>query len=108
MLGHPYPEQMLEGMSAETYRRWLSFDQAEPFGPKRDDLRMAIQTIYTLRALGVKRHLQPEDLMPQFKVARQQSITEMERVLQQWASAVNRNFDERHQHSVRLPGRQDQ
>lgn len=96
MLGHPYPEQMLEGMSGETFLRWLAFDQLEPFGPRRDDLRMAIQTKWTLQALGAKGRLTIEQFMPRFRVSQKQSVSQIEATLQQWTSAINRHFDERH------------
>lgn len=86
-LGNPYPEQMLAGMSIETFRRWMEFDQVAPFGEQRADLRMAIETAHLLNALQGKggRRMKPADIMPRFDRPARQSGAEMNAVMKQFA-----------------------
>lgn len=95
-LGNPYPEEMLAGMSGQTFRRWVEYDQVEPIGERRADLRMAILASVLSNLLG-KRRTKLDDFMPRFrKPKRATDVSSMERVMRQWAASVNEHFNGNH------------
>lgn len=71
---------MLDDMPLETFLRWIEFDELDPFGAARDDLRMAISSAAICSMLMGKRGptLKPRDFMPDFtKKPKKQSADDM-------------------------------
>lgn len=86
---------MLETMTAQTLRRWRAFDEITPFGDERADLRMGILGSHLANIHIQKgRRYKPTDLIPNFRRPQQQSVSEMEQVMKQWAAETNRFFEE--------------
>lgn len=79
---------MLEDMPAETYWRWLEFDELEPFGAQRDDVRSAILGASVCNMLKGKRGraFKLDDFMPDFRRKKAQTPDQMHAVMQQFAA----------------------
>lgn len=67
-LGHPYPKQMLKGMSVQTYLGWMRYATLEPFDEQRADLRAGIIASTIANVMGGKKKggklWTPTDFMP--------------------------------------------
>lgn len=59
-------DAMLDSITPEQFSEWLAYDQIQPFGPERDDLRMGISTsaLMNLQLDKKSKRIKPMDLMP--------------------------------------------
>lgn len=80
--------ELLNRISAREFMRWMIFDNIEPFGEPRADLRMALQTSAMVNAWGAK--TKPSDFMPKFRVRRKQTAREIECILKTMCKKAQR------------------
>lgn len=61
---------MLEEITSRQLSEWMAYNEIEPFGEDRDDLRMGIiaSTIANVNRSNGKKPYKPQDFMPVFKV----------------------------------------
>lgn len=77
-------------MSAREFSEWMAFYTLEPFGPERDDLRIAILDSIVANATRdpkKSRVMKPGDFMPEFGKAQQTPDQQL-----QIAEALNAMF----------------
>lgn len=67
----------------------MAYEQLEPFGEYRDDLRAGI-VASTIANVNSKRRYKPDDFMPQFGERKeQQTIADMHAIFREFAEAHN-------------------
>jgi len=61
---------MLEEMTSLQLSEWMAYNEIEPFGEEREDLRMGIlaSTMANINRSSGKKPYKPRDFMPVFKV----------------------------------------
>lgn len=78
---------MLAGLPAQTFVRWIAYDQLDPFGGEREDLRMAIEASALCNMLRAKntRRFKPADFLPRFDRTATQTAQDMHAKMMQFA-----------------------
>lgn len=78
-------------MSSREFAEWRAFDQLDPFGQERGDLRNAILCQLIANALTVKgKKPSVDDFMPKFEKAHaKQTDEQMHETLMAWATQTN-------------------
>lgn len=61
---------MLEEITSRELSEWMAYNEIEPFGEDREDLRMGIiaSTIANVNRASGKKPYKPQDFMPVFKI----------------------------------------
>lgn len=78
-------------MSSRQLSEWVAYNQLEPFGEERDDLRAAIIASVIANALGGRKgkKFKPKDFMPDFdKATRSKGSSGAEALMNKWAMVV--------------------
>lgn len=73
------------------FRRWQAYDQIEPFGEVRADLRIAILATVVAAGFGSK-SAKPSDFMPRLNAEPKpkQSVSQMASMFRRYAEAHNK------------------
>lgn len=89
---------LLDAMSAGGMADWVAFAEAEPFGPRHDELRwgLLVSMLLNVNRGSKKAKLwKPEDVLPSLKegMRRRQSPEEIQATMNTWALALGGGAD---------------
>ena len=63
-------------MTSRELSEWIAYDNVDPFGEVRDDLRTGIECA-TLAQINGTKNAKPKDFMPDFRPREQQTVSDM-------------------------------
>lgn len=78
-------------IDAAEFVEWMAYNQIDPFGEDRADLRNAITSMSVARGAGAGKNLKVSDFMPTFDKKKAQTVDEMKAVLSMYSDAHNKS-----------------